>query len=47
MDVVNMAALSAVPGPTKSIAVIDVLQDRQGITALASMGATLSGRRVL
>jgi hypothetical protein len=42
-----MAALSAVPGPTKGIAVIDVLQDRQGITALASTGATLSGMRAI
>jgi hypothetical protein len=47
MDVVGMAALSAVPGPTKGIAVIDVLQDRQGISALASTGATLGGKRAM
>ena len=40
----TMAALSAVPGPTKGIAAIDVLQDRQGITALASMEYTRSER---
>jgi hypothetical protein len=47
MDVVDMAALSAVPGPTKGIAVIGALQDRQGITAFGLRGATLSGTRAM